>query len=317
MSDIRDYGVLTLGSYLRKISDLLYREVDQIYASLGHDLNSRSVPCLLLIKDNGQVPITLLSEKLGQTHSAVSQMSKKLLAAGLIFDLPDSADERRRLVSLTPLGYEFLDKIERTLKHIQHKMSDMLHHRGDELFEILGLFERSQAEQPLNSRVIQSMAKQTSQTLQIVDYSPIYREAFKALNVEWLEKYFYVEAIDEKVLSHPEDYIIAPGGHIFIALLNNEPVGTVALIKDSEQRLELSKMAVTEKAQGFGVGRKLLKRALAFFRETTFETLFLESNSKLETAIQLYLSEGFAHKEKPGGESHYQRADVYMEYDDS
>ena len=34
---------------------------------------------------------------------------------------------------------------------------------------------------------------------------------FKALNIEWLETYFGSEEIDERVLSHPDTEILAPG----------------------------------------------------------------------------------------------------------
>lgn len=36
-------------------------------------------------------------------------------------------------------------------------------------------------------------------------------KAFKALNIEWLETYFVVEAIDELVLSNPQTEIIDKG----------------------------------------------------------------------------------------------------------
>ena len=42
--------------------------------------------------------------------------------------------------------------------------------------------------------------------------------------------------------------------------------------------------------------------------------LFLESNSKLHPAIRLYESSGFTHVARPAGDAHYQRADVYMEW---
>ena len=41
--------------------------------------------------------------------------------------------------------------------------------------------------------------------------------------------------------------------------------------------------------------------------------LFLESSSKLTTAIRLYETSGFVHTPPPGA-SHYERADVYMVY---
>ena len=43
-------------------------------------------------------------------------------------------------------------------------------------------------------------------------------EVFKSLNIEWLETYFVVEEIDDRVLSHPQTEIIDSGGHIFIEI---------------------------------------------------------------------------------------------------
>ncbi|WP_144391366.1 bifunctional helix-turn-helix transcriptional regulator/GNAT family N-acetyltransferase [Pleionea sediminis] len=314
MTQIKDYGILTLGSYLRKISDLLYREVDEIYSNQKLEMPARSVPCLILIKDSGQLPITVLAEKLGQSHSAISQMTKKLMEHDLVFDSIDPADERRRLVNLTPKGYEYLDKLEPIFHQIRRQLNVMLNEQGQDLIQLLSSFEDEQVNQPLHSRVIAELSKVKSNNIKIVDFNESYRDIFKALNVEWLEKYFYVEEVDEKVLSHPEEYIINPGGHIFIALVNEKPVGTVALICDSDDRLELSKMAVTEGYQGLGIGRKLLSQAIELFNKSDYSILFLESNSKLKAAIGMYESVGFIHRRKPGNETHYQRADVYMEY---
>ena len=38
-------------------------------------------------------------------------------------------------------------------------------------------------------------------------------EKFMALNLEWLQMYFEVEPIDEKVLSNPKTEILDPGGY--------------------------------------------------------------------------------------------------------
>ena len=96
----------------------------------------------------------------------------------------------------------------------------------------------------------------------IVGWSPEYGDAFAALNREWLEKYFRVEPIDEKVLSDPERHILRPGGAILYALLGLDAVGTVALINKGTGRFELTKMAVTGAHQGAGLGRQLLCAAI-------------------------------------------------------
>lgn len=149
--------------------------------------------------------------------------------------------------------------------------------------------------------------------ISIVNYRPAFKHEFKRLNIEWLEKYFHVEAIDEQVLSHPESYILDKGGEILFAQFGDEVVGTVALMLDGEDSVELTKMAVTSKYQGLKIGKQLLIAAIQWFKTSGKSRLFLESNSRLHTAIGLYEKSGFVHAKKPN-ESHYQRADVYMEY---
>ncbi|MEQ1911835.1 MAG: GNAT family N-acetyltransferase, partial [Vicinamibacterales bacterium] len=102
------------------------------------------------------------------------------------------------------------------------------------------------------------MQRQEPDAVEIISFEPRYGDDFKRLNIEWLEKYFHVEAIDDEVLSHPEDAILKPGGHIFLARYKGDIVGTSALIKAGRSKVELSKMAVTERCQGLGIGRRLL-----------------------------------------------------------
>ena len=42
---------------------------------------------------------------------------------------------------------------------------------------------------------------------EIVHFKPEYSDAFKSLNLEWIEKYFVPEKIDLKVLNDPENEI--------------------------------------------------------------------------------------------------------------
>jgi GNAT superfamily N-acetyltransferase len=148
--------------------------------------------------------------------------------------------------------------------------------------------------------------------VEIVDFTPEYAKNFEQLNFEWLEKYFYIEDYDRKVLGNPQKYIMEPGGYIFMALINGEIVGTVALIYREEGVYELSKMAVTDKFQGNRIGQKLMYHCICFAGKNHFKRLFLDSNRKLTPAITLYHKVGF--KEIPTPEdSPYDRSDIRME----
>jgi len=151
-----------------------------------------------------------------------------------------------------------------------------------------------------------------STTVHILSFEPRFAADFKRLNLEWLEKYFRVEPIDVQVLSRPED-IIGAGGAIWMAREGDDTVGCCALIARGNGAYEVSKMAVTARFQGRGLGRRLLDAAVLGFKRTGGHLLYLETNSALTTAIALYESSQFEHRPRPAP-SPYARADVYMVY---
>lgn len=53
----------------------------------------------------------------------------------------------------------------------------------------------------------------------IIHFNEYYANDFAQLNFEWLEKYFYIEDYDKKVLLNPEKYILDKGGYILLALV--------------------------------------------------------------------------------------------------
>ncbi len=123
--------------------------------------------------------------------------------------------------------------------------------------------------------------------IKIIDFDNETREFIKSLNYEWLNKYFHIEEGDIISLSNPQKEIIEKGGYIYYAALNNEIVGTVSLIKKENSLFELGKMAVTESAQGFGIGTILLEHCLKVVRDMQIHKLILYSNTQLESAIHL------------------------------
>jgi GNAT superfamily N-acetyltransferase len=70
-------------------------------------------------------------------------------------------------------------------------------------------------------------------------------------------------------------------------------------------------MAVTEKAQGKGIGWLLGQAAIYKARKLRAETIFLESNTILIPAIELYQKLGF--RKIVGQPSPYQRCNIQME----
>lgn len=316
MAGLPDYGGLLLGSRLRRATEDLFAGVDAVYRAHGVELSSRAFPVLFLLRDIGPVGITELAAHLGQSHPAVSQLSRTLLEHGVVTARADPADERRRLLALTARGTAMMEKLAPIWRALVGAVADLGSDAGIDLVAAVGALEAALARRAFADRITDRLALARAETVEIIPFEPRYRDDFRRLNVEWLERYFYVEALDHQVLSHPEESILAPGGFIFLARWRQEIVGTVALIKAGRGRYELSKMAVTERCQGMGIGRRLLSAALAQFRKTGAPTLYLESNSKMKPALALYESSGFRQATPPRAHSQYRRSDVYMVYRD-
>lgn len=154
----------------------------------------------------------------------------------------------------------------------------------------------------------------TTTTLTIRDMaSQADADAFRALNEEWIARWFKLEETDIATLSNPHQSVIARGGHVYVAEAAEKIVGTAALIPFGHDSFELSKMAVSPAVRGQGIGRALILHVLDQARVLGARSVFLGSSKRLENAVHLYESVGFRHvppSELPG--IRYERADVFM-----
>ena len=96
-------------------------------------------------------------------------------------------------------------------------------------------------------------------------------------------------------------------------MYKDEPLGVCALIKmnDPEYDYEMAKMAVSPKAQGKSLGSLLGNAVIDSAKELGASKLYLESNTILKPAINLYHKLGF--EKITGRQTPYQRCNIQME----
>lgn len=156
--------------------------------------------------------------------------------------------------------------------------------------------------------------KDSSCQITVREFRPGDEACFRKLNQEWITQYFSIEAKDEEALADPQSSILASGGRIFFAAIEDDCVGCCALLRLRADEFEVAKMAVAPNWQGSGIGRKLLQAVVEAARSAGTRRLYLETNHILTPAIRLYESVGF--KPVPPDRlvpSPYARSDVYME----
>ncbi len=161
--------------------------------------------------------------------------------------------------------------------------------------------------------MIEEKARHDSRNVEIVDYRHEYLMAFKRLNIMWINSHWSLEPHDLEVLNDPDGSILSKGGHIFVALVDGEPMGVMALCRmdGTQYDFELAKLAVDPASRGTGIGEKMCRTALDRAVQLGAKKIFLESNTMLKSAIGLYRKLGFTELK----EYHpaYERGDIQME----
>jgi len=147
--------------------------------------------------------------------------------------------------------------------------------------------------------------------IKIIPYRNEHHEAFRQLNLEWLDHYNLTESHDLMILDDPEGTILNRGGFIWMAEADGQLVGSAGLIKEHEGEYELAKMAVTPAYRGKGISKLLIEKCLQQAKEIGAVKLTLFSNHQLQTALSLYQKYGFNHVEVH--DSPFETADVKME----
>jgi len=311
MQFVNSLGLLALGSRLRALGDRLYSIADEVYREYGLELQGRWFPLLRLLFDRGPQTVGEIAEAIGQTHSAVSQLADKLVRQGWLRAIADKDDKRRRRLALTAKADAALREAKPAWRAIEEVLDERCRAEGIDLLDSLSRFERV-IEPPITEAIVDRCVANDRAAVRIVPFASGLREHFYRLNEAWLRKHFYVEEVDHRVLSDPEGEILQSGGTILFALLGDAVVGTCALKREPQDSYELTKMAVDERHQGLGIGRRLMEAAIAEFRRRRGAVLFLETSTKLEPALRLYESVGFEYQKMLKPDSHYARADVYM-----
>ncbi len=307
---------LGLGSRLNRLSVHMMKDIRAVYEHFDIDFDPFLFPIFKMIIDAEKTTTTAIQDGLQYTQPAITQGLKKLEDKGLVAFEMDKSDKRKKIFAITAKGKALHLKMKPLWKSMDNCVKELTHFSASSLTQHIFDFEQRLAQKSLKERILAYHQKTTQiamQNVTIENFKPEYAKDFARLNVEWLEKYFEVEPHDAELLERCEETIINKNGYIFCAKLENDIVGTAALIQMPNGGYELGKMAVSPKNQGLKIGQQLMRHCLDFAESKNWKNLILYSNRMLENAIYIYKKYGF--KEIPMEENPpYERSNIKMEY---
>lgn len=305
-------GKIAIGSRLRLLTEKITEDAAAIYKIYGVELQPKWFPVFRVLSE-GDNTITEISRLIGHSHPSVSKIVGEMSKKGIVSEKRDKSDGRKNKISLSPKGKTITAKIQDQYIDVNTAIEEILDSTRNNLWKAIEEWEFVLDQKSLLRRVQEAKKKRESRQVQIVEYSPKYLKAFRDLNEEWITTYFKMEEADYSALNNPRGYILKKGGKILIALDNRKPVGVCALIKmdDGIYDFELAKMAVSPMSRGKNIGWLLGQAIIEKAKSLGASKLYLESNTILKPAINLYHKLGF--KKVAGHPTPYERCNIQME----
>ena len=231
---------------------------------------------------------TALGKDLGLDAGYLSRILRGFEARGLIVKQTSASDGRQSLLSITHRGRQRLAPIEA--------------HTNDEVQAMLGALPAGAQDCLLSAmHTIETMLAETA-----APEAPYILRPPRPGDMGWIvsrhgalygEEYGWDERIEaltaEIVAAFVRNYD-SKRERCWIAERAGENIGSVLLVKETDEVARLRLLLVEPKARGLGIGARLVEECLRFAREARYREVTLWTHSVLSAARHIYESAGFA-----------------------
>lgn len=150
---VKELGLLTLGTRLKRLGERLQAQTQEILDAHGAGTPAAHQPALAAIDALGPLTVGDLALALGISQPGATRQLNQLQAAGLVQALQTSTDLRLRTVALTTLGREHVALARhRVWPAVEAAVASACEGHGASLLAMLDALEAALAEWPLPQR---------------------------------------------------------------------------------------------------------------------------------------------------------------------
>jgi len=155
MSDyIQTKGAAALGTRLRRLSERMDREIQAVYGEYAFTFEPRWFPIVSALSDYGVLSVGHLSDLIGVSHAAISQLRVELVNASLIRSKPDPLDRRRQLITLTRNGSRRVKMLRPLWDAITQVTTELCVEAAPDLLDRIDRLEAALRNKSMKQRVV-------------------------------------------------------------------------------------------------------------------------------------------------------------------
>ncbi len=134
---INELGELAIGARMRRLIDVLARDVGKIYVEHGLEFETKYFALFYLVSKRGSISIMEIAEELSLTHPAIIHMAKELEKKGYIESVQAPDDLRKRLLRLSKKGKAALPSFQKVWNKIGRLNKQLMESQTNNLLNAL------------------------------------------------------------------------------------------------------------------------------------------------------------------------------------
>lgn len=230
---------------------------------------------------------TALASALDIDHGYLSRILRGFEERDLIVRRRDKSDGRQVVISLTTKGHKAFASLDH---RSQRETGGLLKHLDDA--EQVRVVTAMETIERLIGRDAAPERRVTLRSHQPGDMGWVVARhgALYAAEYGWSS---HIEAITAEIVSGFLKTSDPARERCWIAEIDGEPVGSIFLVRDSDEVARIRLLIVDPKGRGLGIGRMLVEASIAFARNAGYRKITLWTHAVLTAARAIYQKQGF------------------------
>jgi DNA-binding MarR family transcriptional regulator/GNAT superfamily N-acetyltransferase len=230
---------------------------------------------------------TALADDLGLDPGYLSRMLRGFCERGLVAKTPSPEDRRQSRLSLTPKGRVAFAPLERgSHDQVATMLGKLSAAEQERVVGAMSAIERLLGNQRIEAPAyVLRPPRPGDMGWVVARHAVLYAQEYG-----WGTRFegLVAEIVAEMIANHDP----ARDRH-WIADIDGEPVGSVFVVKASDEVAKLRLLLVEPKARGHRIGARLVEESVAFARAAGYARMTLWTHSVLTAARKIYQNAGF------------------------